>query len=608
MPTIIGHLATTRTVRAVIALLACAVALFVEWQRPEFSTRIDEGLRDNIVRISAKSTPENRLVIVDITENSLIELGPWPWPRARIADLVEILLGSYKARTVGLDIVFPTSDGSEGDARLASLAEHTPLVLAQVFDHAPRSALILQGKPVGGVLPGEAPALSAHGYIGNHAGLARASCVGNIGYQADEDGVLRRIPLRTRFEGLDYPHFAAAVLACNSEIVPVTPPSDNLGQWRIPYGHTFSAYTVISAADILHERVPPALIADRYVLVGSSALSLGDRVTTPLAPLAAGVTVHAANLSALLDLAEMPSPPSRPSRAQLVTWTVFTVALATLCIARLSAWSSLLLLLGLVASWLGVGFSAVGRGAEWSPSAPLWAYFVLLLVAVPHEWWQAQKRSRGLLSTLSHYVAQPVLDEILRRNLTHSLKPGLCNVTVLVADMENYTAMTSSLALEDAAIMTKDFLGCLTRPVLSAEGTLDKYTGDGLVAFWGAPLPCPDHADRAVDAAKGMLAEIAALNVQRLAQGWAPLRVRIGIEGGSALVGDLGTDFRSTYTAVGDCINFASRLEEAARTLPTDVVIGPNANADLGRHRTESMGYITLPRTQRSIEVFRILV
>ncbi|MBP6727761.1 MAG: adenylate/guanylate cyclase domain-containing protein, partial [Thauera sp.] len=133
-------------------------------------------------------------------------------------------------------------------------------------------------------------------------------------------------------------------------------------------------------------------------------------------------------------------------------------------------------------------------------------------------------------------------------------------------------------------------------------------TGDGLVAFWGAPLPCPDHADRAVDAAKGMLAEIAVLNVQRVAQGWAPLRVRIGIEGGSALVGDLGTDFRSTYTAVGDCINFASRLEEAARTLPTDVVIGPNANADLGRHRTESMGYITLPRTQRSIEVFRILV
>jgi adenylate cyclase len=177
---------------------------------------------------------------------------------------------------------------------------------------------------------------------------------------------------------------------------------------------------------------------------------------------------------------------------------------------------------------------------------------------------------------------------------------------VLIADMEGYTRATSSLGLEDAATLTKDFLSCLTRPVLGWRGTLDKYTGDGLVAFWGAPLLCPDQADWAVSAALDILTEVQALNARRQRGGFAPVRVRIGIESGPALVGDLGTSFRSTYTAVGDCINFASRLEAAARDLPTQLVIGYAANRQLTRHQTTSLGEITLRGTEAAIEVFSV--
>ncbi|MBV5332208.1 adenylate/guanylate cyclase domain-containing protein, partial [bacterium] len=138
-----------------------------------------------------------------------------------------------------------------------------------------------------------------------------------------------------------------------------------------------------------------------------------------------------------------------------------------------------------------VAFVGVTHQAEWSVTAPLWAYFFLLTVGVPHEWWQAQRRTKRLLSTFSHYVAQPVLDEIVRLGLQHSLVPTRRQVTVLIADMQGYTQATSQLSLEEAATLTKDFLGCLTRPVLADLGTLDKYTGDGLVAFWGAPLASP---------------------------------------------------------------------------------------------------------------------
>lgn len=594
------------TIRAGIALLACALALFVEWQRPEFIVRLDEGLRDSFVRLSADRQPDDRLVVIDINEASLSEIGPWPWPRQRVVDLVEILLSTYGARAVGLDIVFPEPGDVQGDARLASLAAHAPLNLAQIFDYTPRHPEILQGTLAGGLIPQpHVGSVSAYGYIANHAGLAGARCIGNIGYLPDADGVLRHTPARTRYQGQDYLHFASALLACSDSVTQAIPGNAE-GLWRIPYTYALSAYTVIPAANILHESAPRSLIAGRYVLVGSSSLGLGDRVSTPLASLGSGIMVHAASLSGLLDLAEGRARTPWSGRPWLLLWSVLSIALAAVGIARLSAWGGMLLLLGLVIGWLGLAFAGVARQAEWSVTAPLWAYFFMLVVAIPHEWWQTQRKSRHLLTTFSHYVAQPVLDEMVRLGMKRSLEPTQREITVLIADMEGYTRNTSSLSLEDAATLTKDFLGCLTRPVLAWRGTLDKYSGDGLVAFWGAPLACRDQADRAVSAALEILVEVDALNARRQRGGFASVRVRIGIESGRALVGDLGTAFRSTYTAVGDCINFASRLESAARDLPTQLLIGSAANGQLTQHRTVSLGQITLRGTETRIEVFAV--
>lgn len=595
-------------IRGAIALAACSLALFLEWQRPAVVVRLDEGLRDIYLRFTAATQQEDRLVVIDIDETTLSELGPWPWPRGKVADLVEILLEGYGARAVGLDIVFPEPGDATGDNRLAALAAHAPLTLAQIFDYTPRTPANLQGTLGGGIearpLQG---AVDAYGYIANNEDLiTTARCVGNIGYLPDADGVLRHTPVRTRFQGKDYGHFANALMGCPNGVATNDSLGNARGLWRVPYSRSLAAYTVIAAADILGETAPRSLVSGRYVLVGSSSLGLGDRVSTPLAPLSSGVMVHAASLSGLLDLSEGRSNSEWSGRAGIVAWCVLSIALAVFFIAKLPAWGSLLTLTTLVAGWLILAFWGVERQAEWSVTAPLWAYFLLLLVAMPHEWWRAQRRTARLLATFSHYVAQPVLDEIVRLDLIHSLKPTLREVTVLVADMEDYTRTTSSLSLEEAAGLTKDFLGCLTRPVLDWRGTLDKYTGDGLVAFWGAPLACPSQADWAVSAALAILEEVHGFNVRRHGAGLAPVRVRIGIESGSALVGDLGTAFRSTYTAVGDCINFASRLESAARNLPTPLVIGSETQALLANHPTLSLGKISLRGTQTTIEVFTV--
>jgi adenylate cyclase len=600
--------ARVRQMRFLAALLACVCVFVAEFCPPVLLTRFDNGLKDFLLRIMADPRPEERLVVVDIDDDSIARLGAWPWPRSRIADLVEILLTHYQARAVGLDIVFPEARDMEGDLRLSVLAEHAPVALAQVFDFTPRYPNLALGVPVASPPVLQTMEMHAFGHIANHSGLSRARCVGNIGYQPDPDGVLRHIPLSTGDEARNYPHCAAVLLGCAA-----TPPldpgfsfSEDGKPWRIPFRRALDAYVVLPAAAVLRQELPLEFVSGRFVVIGSSSLGQGDRVSIPLAPLVSGVMVHAQSVSALLDFAEGRVRPPWNARPLLFLWTLTTVGAWIALMARLSVWRGMTLLLGFAVAWMFLAAWGFLRQAEVSLLAPLLGYFLLLVTIVPYEWRQAQKRDQRTRKTLSHYVARPVLEEMERQGRTYSLVPVLREVTVLIADMEGYTRLTSTLPLNAAAKLTRDFLGCLTRPVLEHGGTLDKYSGDGMVAFWGAPLDCPDHADRAVDAALRIQEEIRALNREEVRQTLPVIRVRIGIESGSALVGDLGTEFRSTYTAVGDCINFASRLESAARDLPFSLVIGAKANARLRRHATLFAGSLELRGTDTTIRIYTL--
>ena len=597
---------TTRLTRTAIALLAVTLALLLEWTRPPLLNRLDEGIRDVIVRHSADRLPETRIAVVDIDDESIRRLGPWPWPRSRLADLLELLISQHAVRSIALDVALPEAGEAAGDARLAAMAHHAPLTLAQILDYTPRYPSLELGELRGGK-PVKDKALlrrQAIGHIGLHAGLRGARCAGNIGYQPDADGVLRHLPLITRYGDHEYLHLGPAMLECSQESA-LSPGLERLPQWRIPYHKDLSAYTVIPAHLILEGQTPPDLLQGRWLLVGSSSLGLGDRVSTPLSPISAGIMVHAATLSALLDLqaGDLRAPWS--GRPWMVAWLLLSTTLATLFIGRSRAWVGVLGLLLLSSLWLlQAGIGALHQ-AEWSITAPLWGMLILLLLGIPHEWRLAQKKSQQAIATLGHYVSSQVLDEILRRNLQYSLQPTLREVTVLIADIEGYTRLTSSLSLEEAAQLTKGVLESLTSPLLAGGGTLDKYSGDGLVAFWGAPLDCPDQADMAIGTALAMLDAIDSFNVHEAGR-LPAVRIRIGIESGAALVGDLGTPFRSTYTAVGDCINFASRLESAARDYPVPILIGPMANARITRFDTHRVGTINLRGTNTSLDIFSL--
>jgi adenylate cyclase len=348
------------------------------------------------------------------------------------------------------------------------------------------------------------------------------------------------------------------------------------------------------------------LIEGKLVLVGSSSLGLADRVATPLSPNTSGLLVHAAALTTQLDIRDGLAPQPWPGRLLAMLFGISAALAASYTFPRLSAWTNMALLAAASLAWIGLAWIIVPHDAVFNSTGPLLVHLFLLAVAVPLAWQSSQRQARQLIGTLRQYVADAVVDELLRSNLEDPLAPRRGEVTTLIADMEGYTSHVAALPIEAAAQLTRDFLDCLTLPVLERQGTLDKYTGDGLVAFWGAPLPVADHADQALDAALSVIAAVAAFNQRRAAQGLLPIRVRIGIESGIAIAGDFGSSSRSIYTAVGDSVNVASRLETAARDLPHDVIVGPGTAALCTRHPLTKLGEITLRGKEHNTTLYTL--
>ena len=586
-----------------LAILAAAVVLaaWAQWPSGAALPRVgDEWLRDRFINLKTVADTEARILVVDVDETTLATY-PWPWTRARQAELVERLLQD-NPRGVALDIVMFKPGDDAGDARMAMLAQYGPVVLAQLFDYNNRSEPLRSGQLVGGTVPPALDAVPATGFLANHAGLAKSAHAGNIGVIPDADGTLRRIPMQTRFEGRSYPTLTLALLACCSG--KPAPSTDTL--MRVPFARSWDAYRVASAADILNGRITREDVAGKLVLVGSSALSVGDRVSSPLGASTAGLLVHASLLTSLLDYQAGLAPAPWPGEWIALAFSALLAGLAGYTFPRLSAASNIALLGAVACLWLPLAYAISSHDADFSPGGPLWSALFLLAVAVPFHWQLTQQKSRQLLGTLRQYVATEVVDELLRSGLEDPLAPRQVQVTTLIADMEGYTSQVESLAVEDAARLTTDFLDCLTRPVLDKHGTLDKYTGDGLVAFWGAPLPNDDHADLALDAAMDILREVARFSRRRVAAGHPPLRVRIGIESGLAMAGDYGTAFRSIYTAVGDSVNTASRLEQAARDYPHDVIIGEGTVQRSQRHRFAILGERILRGKEKPIKLYTL--
>jgi len=543
------------------------------------------------------SAGEQRLAIIDIDEASIEAIGGWPWPRAVVAQLAQTLFERYQVRTVGLDIIFPEAADTKGDAALSALAKNYPLVLAQAFDFSGRAEAprigepggALTGQPDGAPSAGSTLAPEASGYIANHNGLTRHACVGHITPQPDFDGQVRRIAPQVQFAKRYYPMLATAMLDCRAPFPYAHQLANSMareGYLRVPFKVGLQDYTVIPAIAIFSGSVTAEALKDRHVLVGSSALGLGDRVSTPVHPWLPGVMVHAQVLGDLLD--EQAHPRQRYDLSlPALTGALLSIVLLAFLFAASRARIALAALVLLPLAWLLMADRLLLAGHTLPLTLPLIGCAVFLAVQAPFEWSRAQSDTDQFITRFRKYLPPVMVDMLVRQQRgADVLKPARKTITVLFVDVRGYTAIAEEITPERIAEFTQWVLGALTMEVHRSGGTLDKYMGDALMAFWGAPIDQPDHADRALDCAAGMQSAIAQLNIElpRRFPHMQPIKICIGINSGETVVGELGTALRSAFTAIGDTVNLASRLQDYAKATEHSTLVGSGTARLAKRH------------------------
>jgi adenylate cyclase len=531
------------------------------------------------------------VVVIDIDEASLSAVAPWPWPRQFLSELTRRLLNEHGALAVGLDIVFPEQDPHGGDAELLALLAQGRVAWAAVavLDAA-------SGQPEVGVWPQAPPhwwpdeltrqALPAAAILGNFT-AAPGACAGHITPALSPDGVARQMPVFVAYEGQALAMLPLALMACVEpdrarELAAWALARSRAGRITIPWRAGPSA-EVVSALSILSGQYAGDL-RGRYVLVGSSALGLNDRVATPFSPREAGVLAHAAMLDQLLVVD--PKAPSHSLVALPLLVSLAGLALLAWALPRQSAAVTFLLMTGLSISWAGLYVLAVRYDPQLDIGLPWLAWFGLLAIQLPLELGLAQRRNWAFAQRFRRYLPPVVLDQLLREQQFDFTRPRRCEVTVLFVDMQGFTKLSDTLSPEQLVTTTEAVLSRLSAAVHDTQGTLDKYIGDAVMAFWGAPLAQADHADRAIDAALAMQAALPELNRELMARQLIgePIQVCIGIESGEVVVGDIGTQLRQSYTVLGMPVNLAARLQDQAKHEPQHLLVGPGTAQRVRRH------------------------
>jgi adenylate cyclase len=502
-------------------------------------------------------------VIVAIDEPSLAEIGlQWPWPRELHAQLIEALRAAG-AKAIGVDIIFAEPTSTEADGALAAVAlPDTVLATDETLIETPQAEQLIRVEPLADLLAN-----------GARAGVASISL--------DGDGVLRRIPL--------YPDgFAASLLEVAGMEANRPPRGALLQSFGAPRSYpTVSYYQALQPDEFL----PPDFFRDRIVIVGLSLQNApttdaggADAYATPSTTRTGRLTSGAEIQATILDNLSEGLFVRQPTDIATLVITLFAALLAAHAVWRRSGWRTVAAgagaLFGFVAgSYLLLRFGRVFLG----PLTPSLA-FIFIAAAQGARDYAAERRLRQSITRAFSQYLSPVLVERLADDPSQ-LKLGgeRRTLTLLFCDVRGFTAISERLKDDPQRLtqLVNRLLSPLSEVVMAEGGTIDKYIGDCLMAFWNAPLDDPDHAAHAVSAGLKMLVALDGLNAQLVAEAEAEgiqpvtVRVGIGINTGDCVVGNMGSDQRFDYSALGDPVNLASRLEAKTRDYEVPMLLGP---------------------------------
>lgn len=523
----------------------------------------DQRLRDYLYH---SRKPQVDIVIVAIDDASLQSVGKWPWDRVTLSRLVSALA---PAKIVGLDIDLSQAslDQTADDALAQALTVAHNVILPVDISYLPDGHTVASA-----ILP--LPKFSDAA-----AALAHDSLV------ADYDGAVRRAPLTVESsDGTTY-HALGEVLArrtgARSDIVP----TDSLSRFIINYAGVPGTFRVVSASSILSGQTPPEYFKNQVVIVGPTASALQDQHKVPVSSgkLMSGVEIQANIVDSFLSNDYLASLPSG--------WGALICLLLAIIIGvtipRVRVRTGLVVIGSLLAVFAVTASFAAWRGSLWPFAAPLLTIAVTYPAIMVNRYIKANNERRALRHAFGKYVSPSVIESVMAHPENLVLGGERRRMTVLFSDLRGFTTLSEKMDAGSLIVLLNGYLNAMTDIVFAEHGVLDKYMGDAVMAFWGAPIDDKHHAERTVRTAILMRDRIAELNRAEYFGAGVALNAGIGISTGEMVVGNVGSHQHFDYTVVGDTVNLGSRVEgltkqygvqilateETAKGLPKDYVL-----------------------------------
>ncbi|MDP2681554.1 MAG: adenylate/guanylate cyclase domain-containing protein [Deltaproteobacteria bacterium] len=580
-------------------ILASSLSLIIYVAKPSFIEGVDRTAGDARFKARGEAATADEVIIVAIDEKSVNELGRWPWPRTTMARLIDNLA---PAKVVGLDIVFSEPETLERDNALGNAVKKAGNVVLGYFlreeaTNEPDKKAINQinrskikivkmlestsSVPIVD-LPGIETNIPVIGKDASGFGLFNIIPDGN-------DGILRRSQIIFLYKGDIYPSLALEALRKylkGDVVLQIAPygvdglsindrelPVDEGGSFQLNFygkGGTFKTY---SAVDIIKGRLPIEAIKGKIVFVGATEKGIYDLRVTPLDPIYPGVEVHATVAANVLQKRFLIHD------SRVVALDIFFIIFLSVGLCASLTWVhrtfiSLIIFLAFLSLHTAVNFYLFySYNLVASAIYPFIGISLSYLLAEAYRNIVVESKGRYLKKAFGTYVSPDLVSEILKDPDRLKLGGEKKEITILFSDIRGFTSLSEKLTPEKLVAVLNEYLSPMTRIVLEEKGTLDKYIGDAIMVICNAPIDLPDHPQKGCKIAIRWIKELEKLNGDWKEKGYPSIAIGIGINTGDAVVGNMGADLRFDYTAIGDNVNLASRLEGMNKTYGTAIIV-----------------------------------
>lgn len=626
---------------------------------PQAFLSLDNRLRDFLFLARGPIPTTGNVAIVDLDDRSLAKYGQWPWSRNLFAELLQ-KLSDDGAGIVGLDIVFSEKDRTspatlakryhfsgknlpDFDHIMANTLAQTPTILGYVFQmntptpnekNTPNIPAIFVERGYSA----NSDILKPKGILLNTPVLQdSAYSSGFFNNVPDESGLVRSVPLVMKYDGVIYPSLAlemiriatqkSKVFVNYSDIgvnsiqigkmhIPTDPGGRLLVNFRGP-GHTFP---YISAADVLENKVDPKQLEGKFILIGTSAAGLLDLRSMPYDNVYPGVEAHANVIDNILKGDFISRPDWVVSADMLIIAMVFVISY--LILVRLPAiWAFAVYLVEAVGLYFFYFETLFKEGIAFNILFGVFALGSAFLMSLIISYFFETRQKMMLRGKLSSKVSPAVMEEILKNEANNVMEGETRDVTVFFSDVRNFTNISEAMPNAKTLIQfLNDYMEPMTNIIVEAEGTVDKFIGDAIMAYWNAPIDVENHADKAVAASLKQIKMLDEIN-EKVRQderfsavvamsdksGVPPLDIGIGLNTGEAVVGEMGSIGRSDYTVIGDPINLGARLESLCKFYNSKVTIS-NFTKDLLKqdYIFRFLDLVTVKGKSEPVEVWQI--